>query len=278
MKAHTAVHVFARSLQRLGLNIFVRKAEEQENEGRIYIKPDIDRDSILKAEINVNKIIHQNLNVSSEIFNTLKEAKERYPELRYNWERLDENQEVRIVKIGDFDVAACSREHESSTLMLKAFSIDSINHKGDETIIHFYVGDSAIESMLTLKSKYIEVRDYLNTDNIVKAFENLKAERDLLNDEAVALVRQAASKLNILRVESAMRYIKFINVISKDAASFILVGKNDILAYNSLKDLKSIEQSIKSLGFKGLVKEHIIGGSVPNDKLNDLLVAINSEK
>lgn len=279
MKAHTAEHIFARSLQNLGVDIFVRKTEENGEEGKIYIRPKIEFEKIKEAELNVNKIISQDLEVGEEIFPSLSEAKKAYPNLRYNWERLSENQQIRVIKIGDFDVAACSREHSKRTSELKAFSIKSYNYKGDETIIEFLVGESAITETFDLKNKYVELVKNYNTENIDNYIKKLQEQLEKSEKENIELLKQASKFTNIIEVDRAMKYLKNLAEIMKNKEFISIIGKEDILIA-SKKDLGNLKDIARDAGLKGVIKSDLIAGEIKDkvkliDALKSYLLPVN---
>ncbi|MCW1292706.1 MAG: hypothetical protein OH340_02505 [Candidatus Parvarchaeota archaeon] len=271
MKAHTAVHIFARSLQNLGLQIFVRKAEEKEDEGIIYIQPKIDKNYLIKAENNVNQIIFKGLEVKEEQFESLKEAIEKYPNIRYNWQRLEENQKTRVIKIGDFDVAACAREHETNTFSLKFFTIKNVNYKGEETIIDFLVGENAIDFVLENKNKYLDLEYTLHTQDVIKNITNLKQENEKLKKENERLIKEVLLHTNKVIVENAMDYIKSIPEMIKNKDKIIIVGNNDIIIASKENNLIKESSLAKELGLKGIIKDNLIAGKLDPDKISKLL-------
>jgi Ser-tRNA(Ala) deacylase AlaX len=115
--AHTAEHAFIGSLQKiLGSTIFIRKVEHRENDSRIIVKlPELDLETVLKAQAEVNSLIYGGRRIKTQYFETLSEARGHFPNLRAKEERIREtNQPIRMVEIEGHDIAACAMDHASN--------------------------------------------------------------------------------------------------------------------------------------------------------------------
>src|SRR5688572_1618187 len=106
--AHTAEHAFIGSLQKLlGKTLQVRKVEHKDGANTAFIViPQLDFDTVLKAESEVNSLIAEGRKVVARTFASLEEAKRQVPNLRANEERIAG--EVRVIEIENHDAAACA--------------------------------------------------------------------------------------------------------------------------------------------------------------------------
>ncbi len=268
MFAHTAIHIFNRALQNQGLNIFVRKAEDDEYSGKVWIQPKINIENIFAAEKTVNEIIEKDLSVSYTEYNNLNEALKNEPKLRYNYQRISENEKVRVVKIGDFDVAACIRNHVSHTRELIAFFVTSINYSQDETEISYLVGEKAIEFALNSSNILLSIRRQFNFKDPLEDISRLEEE---LKSDKKALVKLVEEYLKLKGfLDIPIEIDKNIREAVVNAANYrgiaVLFSNDDVFAFSQNK-FEELSKKINSEGLiKGLAKENIISGKTSDKK------------
>ena len=152
---HSAEHIFSRSLQNLGLKIEVLKADtfRADGKGFLIVSGKIQMEQLLLAELNVNSVIHKNLDTSIEVFENIKLAESKYPNLRFNEGRLKETKNIRVVKIGNFDVCACKNEHVTNTGEIKAFAIVDISYLRGDTQIEFKTGLDVVTYLIKINDE-----------------------------------------------------------------------------------------------------------------------------
>ena len=90
-------------------------------------------DEIRDIETEINEIINKDINVTEE-FVTRQEASERY-----NLEKLPEDagENIRIIKVGDFDACPCIGPHVESTSQIDGIRIISSSCENDVLRIRF---------------------------------------------------------------------------------------------------------------------------------------------
>lgn len=160
--AHTAEHAFIGSLQKiLGSTLSVRKVEHREKDSTVIIKlPQLDLQTVIKAQQEVNFLIDIGKNIKTHRFETLDKARERFPSLRANEDRIKEKKEsVRVIEIEGHDIAACAMEHASNLRECEFFLVTRISRAGGNTgyEINFVVQSQAKEASMILSWKLLRI-------------------------------------------------------------------------------------------------------------------------
>lgn len=121
--AHTTEHIINQAMIRLfgcerALEAHI---ERKKSKMDFALQNEPSMQQIQALEDEVNKVIRQNLPVTFE-FTTQQEAKSKY-----NLKRLPENasENIRIVKIGDYDACLCIGSHVDNTSQIGTFKIVS---------------------------------------------------------------------------------------------------------------------------------------------------------
>jgi len=162
--AHTAEHAFIGALQKiLRQTLKVRKVEHKKDANTAFIVvPQLDIDSIVKAENMVNALIVEGRPVSTRAYPTLEDAKRQNPGLRANEERI--TGEARVVEIEGHDVAACAMDHASNLKECDFFLVTRLSRSGGEYEVDFVVGQQAKETAVSLSTKMMRVCEELGAN------------------------------------------------------------------------------------------------------------------
>jgi alanyl-tRNA synthetase len=160
--AHTAEHAFIGSLQKiLGSTLSVRKVEHREKDNTVIIKlPQLDLQTVIKAQQEVNFLIDSGKNIKTHRFETLDKAREHFPSLRANEDRIKEKKEsVRVIEIEGHDIAACAMEHASNLRECEFFLVTRMSKaRGDAGYeINFVVQSQAKEASMILSWKLLRI-------------------------------------------------------------------------------------------------------------------------
>ncbi|MFL6494460.1 MAG: DHHA1 domain-containing protein [Nitrososphaera sp.] len=201
--AHTAEHAFIGSLQKLlGQTLKVRKVEHKDagasNTAFIQI-PQLDLDTVIKAEVEVNSLIALGRGVTTRIFSSLEEAKREIPNLRANEERIIAAMppEVKVVEIENHDLSACTMEHARNLRECDFFLVTRLSKSGDEYQVDFIVGRQAKDTAAALTSKLLRVCNTLgaNINTIENTAQNLRSEYEITVRKLKALSREKLSAI-----------------------------------------------------------------------------------
>jgi alanyl-tRNA synthetase len=160
--AHTAEHAFIGSLQKiLGSTLSVRKVEHREKDNTVIIKlPQLDLQTVIKAQQEVNFLIDSGKNIKTHRFETLDKAREHFPSIRANEDRIKEKKEsVRVIEIEGHDIAACAMEHASNLRECEFFLVTKMSKAGGEAgyEINFVVQSQAKEASMILSWKLLRI-------------------------------------------------------------------------------------------------------------------------
>ncbi|MFL6480263.1 MAG: DHHA1 domain-containing protein [Nitrososphaera sp.] len=201
--AHTAEHAFIGSLQKLlGQTLKVRKVEHKDagasNTAFIQI-PQLDLDTVIKAEVEVNSLIALGRGVTTRIFSSLEEAKREIPNLRANEERIIAAMppEVKVVEIENHDLSACTMEHARNLRECDFFLVTRLSKSGDEYQVDFIVGRQAKDTAAALTSKLLRVCNTLgaNINTIENTAQKLRSEYEINVRKLKALSREKLSAI-----------------------------------------------------------------------------------
>jgi alanyl-tRNA synthetase len=145
--AHTAEHVFIRSLQNAGLEVKVHRVDHDGFAGKVILEaPGLSWDLVLEAVASTNEVIASDLPVVESAEPSLADALRKHPRLRARGDRL--KGPVRVVRIGDYDVATCAHGHASRTSAAKFFFVDDLHSlSGGTTEMSFVTGREGIDAM-----------------------------------------------------------------------------------------------------------------------------------
>lgn len=195
---HSAEHVFARSLQNLGLDIHVRKADTDEpgDFGKAFIKETIPIEKIEEAAESTNTELSKNLEISEYEFENMAKALEKFNKLRFNEDRIDKEGRIRVIKIGDFDYSACKHQHVKNTGEIGLFVVTKVKYLGGETEIDFLAGKKAAEYAIKQSNAALDVsmHNNLSINQINRFIDDLKARLKGSEKEGEDLLRLLLSE------------------------------------------------------------------------------------
>ena len=185
--AHTAEHAFIGSLQKLrGQTLRVRKVEHKSSGNTAFIViPQLDLETVIKAESEVNALIAQGRKISERTFASLEEARRQIPNLRANEERIEG--EVRVIEIENHDVAACARDHASNLQECDFLLVTRLSKSGSEYEVDFVVGRQAKETAVALSARLLNVCGELGAN--INTIENTARKLRLENESNIGKLR-----------------------------------------------------------------------------------------
>jgi len=182
---HDAAHILLAACRKvLGKHVWQAGAEKDVDKARLDIThfEGLSEEEIEKIENVANEIVNLGLPIEKE-FLERNEAEKKYGFRIYQGGYVPEKI-IRIVKIGNVDVEACSGTHGNNTKDVKLIKIISTKKISDDVVrIEFVAGDAAIEFLKEKEKVYEEVKKLLsaNDENIVEKarelFEEWKKKR-----------------------------------------------------------------------------------------------------
>lgn len=161
--------------------------------------PQLDLDTVIKAEVEVNSLIALGRGVTTRIFSSLEEAKREIPNLRANEERIIAAMppEVKVVEIENHDLSACTMEHARNLQECDFFLVTRLSKSGNEYQVDFIVGRQAKDTAAALTSKLLRVCNTLgaNINTIENTAQNLRSEYEITVRKLKALSREKLSAI-----------------------------------------------------------------------------------
>ena len=195
--AHTAEHAFIGSLQKLlGHTLNVRKVEHTDSGNTAFIIiPQLNLDTVLRAEKEVNSLIAKGRRVTTSIFSSLEQAKQQIPNLRANEQRIANADKVRVIEIENHDIAACAMEHVSNLQECDFFLVTRVSKHGSEYEVDFLVSCQAKDIAVALSAKLLRVCNELraNINTIENTARKLRLENEMTSRRLKALSREKLS-------------------------------------------------------------------------------------
>jgi len=137
-RMHTAEHILSRVLENSheGLHVFKVDIGEQESVVSMQFNGDLTWDILFAAEDHANAVISQDLNVTVE--DVPRDEAKCMKNLKANWDRI-ESSSIRVVKIPDFDLIACSGSHVSRTSEAGSILVTGFNGSAPDWSVRFTV-------------------------------------------------------------------------------------------------------------------------------------------
>jgi alanyl-tRNA synthetase len=178
----------------LGQTLRVRKVEHKSSGNTAFIViPQLDLNTLLKAEAEVNTLISEGRRVAVRTFASLEEARKNVPNLRANEERIAG--EVRVIEIENHDVAACAMDHAGNLQDCDFFLVTRVSKSGSEYEVDFAVGRQAKETAVALSGRLLRVCGELgaNINTVEDTAKKLRSENENNARKLRALSREKLS-------------------------------------------------------------------------------------
>jgi alanyl-tRNA synthetase len=277
---HSGEHLFARALQNEGLDIHVRKADTFRGDGRgfLVIREKIPIEKLFIAERRVNEVIPMDLKTETKTFDDINAAKLKYKDIRFNEERLEDTKQVRVVRIGDFDVSACKNVHVGGTAEITAFAIVSISYLKGETTVEFKAGRDAVFYLISRNDSVVSLGKEYNfiPSEIDKVFKDVSSSSTYWNDSSevlfIKLIEQAGRDVVYTgRIDLSKFYGVIHDYIKNNPIRcLILLSETQLLAIRG----KNNTFILQDIGMQ-LQDKKIFAGKISDDYLNGKITDYN---
>ncbi|NLB82836.1 MAG: alanyl-tRNA editing protein [Synergistaceae bacterium] len=140
-RMHTGEHILSRILERSHPGLSIYKVAIGSEESTVYLswEGELDWSMLFAAEGEVNGIIAQDLLVETLLVS--KDEAKNLAGIKANWQRI-EDKTIRVVRIPDFDLIACSGSHVASTKEVEEVFISGFRGSAPSWEIKFTLGSS----------------------------------------------------------------------------------------------------------------------------------------
>ena len=250
MRMHTAEHILLASARRvLGKHVWQHGTQKDVYESRFDIAhyKVITRDEIKRMEEEAMRIITKNIDVEARFMNRM-EAEKKYRFVLYEG-GIPPGKEIRVVKIGDYDVEACGGTHVNKTGeigFLKILRTERIQD-GVSRII-YSAGLSALEYTQRSEDILIESSEKIKTtkeklpekiEKLIEEWKREKKEKEKLMKYKIKLYREEILKkmkngkvADIVDL-SPMEIQKLVRELSKEIEECVLITEEGHIAVYS---------------------------------------------
>lgn len=178
MKGHTAEHLLFSQLSRLCPDLQLVKISITPERKTLMVNGPLDWNMIIQAERQAQEAIESCLDIKERI---VSRDDPLLSESRVKLERIQED-DVRIIEIGDIDRAACAGVHVHNTKELSMILVPSLTsaHPVADLEVEFEVGDKAIRRAMDLSVTALRASDTLGSrpQDLISALENLLRENE----------------------------------------------------------------------------------------------------
>lgn len=195
MRGHTAEHMLFSALSNLVEDLELVKISIGKEKKSFIVKGEIDWNVISLAQREVNDTIVRRIDVDCS---WMDRTDPLLQEIRIKMDRISDDK-VRIVRIGDYDAAACSGIHVPSTgdIMRILITKMTVAKPKGAVEIEFEIGGKAIEKALELATIALKA-SYLTgsqPEDLMKAIVNLKDETEKARNSLKRYGRQVLDSL-----------------------------------------------------------------------------------
>jgi alanyl-tRNA synthetase len=276
---HTATHVINGAARRiLGNHVWQTGAHKGEDIARLDIThyADLTPDELEKIELLANETVLSGTKVLSSPMER-NVAEKRYGFRLYQGGAVP-GKEIRVVRIGDFDVEACGGIHCKNTLEVGAIKILRTKRIQDGVVrLEFVSGMPEVETMLGVWNSLTDASTKLNStpEKIGEAVDKLLADRKELAKELEAMKKGRVGETVDELVEKALQ-VNGVRIVrhleSEDMRHLVSLAKELIGKERTVAILGSDEQGAKivvarspdlDLDCRPLIKDamKLVGGS-----------------
>lgn len=155
MRNHTAQHLLVAALKMNNLDIQVGQLWIDGEHGSVEILgKEISFQNLLEAEKQVNQFILTGIEVVSHLVDpsTIDDSIRARDGAKLH-------EQVRIVRIGEFDASACSGIHVSNTSEILVFKIINVKLENDRVQVEFVTGERAIQELCEIYNMALQRKD-----------------------------------------------------------------------------------------------------------------------
>ncbi|MHA1935354.1 MAG: hypothetical protein ACW97A_08730 [Candidatus Thorarchaeota archaeon] len=222
MRNHTSEHILVAILADRLPNLGLGYIWIDGNHGTVEIQgEDIAIEHLFTAEKEVQKIIMEDLEVHTEIV----DPESIDPAVRAREGVTEKHTAVRLVKIGDIDVSACSGIHVTHTRDIGFFKIIDYKFENNQARIEFITGEDAINIVSKTFNRILERKDVypFEIEQIGYVLDRSKKiidERKDLSDKMEQLLAEGPSIEDVRGVTFRHEYLSGFD--SKELKRFIM--------------------------------------------------------
>jgi len=226
MRAHTGEHIFFKSLQTIVPEIKLEKNRFDVEESKIYVTGAyLEWEQVIEAESLANKIIDENRTITESDYS--KEEAMKIADLRIKPERIP-GDIVRVVRIKDFDIAACKGVHFHSSGGVGNFVVTALGRSSNNYEINFKTNENLFQ-YVKIARQAAKIMG-TSSNELPKLIESMKDELAKMKEKYRKLATEKAKQVH----EEKINDITFIwniiegadkRMLTETAGKFCIDGK-----------------------------------------------------
>ena len=195
MRGHTGQHILFRSMQEQNPELAVGKVDITIDKKTLFFNGEMPWEKLKLAIARANEIIAADTEV---IVQEVPKDSPLLGNVRMKAERI-EGDKVRIVRIGDFDAAACGGVHVKCAGEIGGIAAVRLvsGRQASDLSVQFEIGYKAIQAASVLAVSTLSISEALGCapENVEPTVRNLKAENESLSERLKASSKDALGSL-----------------------------------------------------------------------------------
>lgn len=214
-RMHTGEHILSRVLESDHEGLHVHKVAVAAEESAIFVTfaGEMDWTMLLEAERRANEIVAERRPVVTEVFP--KGEAEKLSGLKANWARIEADA-IRVVRIPDFDVIACSGSHVLSTDEVGDLFVTGYKGTAPEWEVKFTVEGKAAKGEYSAVARRLVRRIGCPLGQVEDVFARLQEENGALTKAIERMAPLLSLPWDELTVEGYPLYIAVLPGFTKD--------------------------------------------------------------
>jgi len=195
MRGHTGQHILFRAMQEQNPELTVGKVDIAIDKKTLFFNGEMPWEKLKAAVSKANEIIAADMEVIAQ---EVPRDSPLLSDVRMKAERIA-GEKVRIVRVGDFDAAACGGVHVKRTGEIGGIAVVRrvSGRQASDLSIQFEIGSKAIQAASALAISTLSISEALGCapENIEPTIRNLKAEKESLSEKLKASSKDALESL-----------------------------------------------------------------------------------
>jgi alanyl-tRNA synthetase len=256
---HSAEHLFASTILK-ELNLYIDSVTMGEEYSYLDIPKVVNETELNILENKVNEIISKHLEIT-EIITNIENLKNYETRTKL---KVDIKDNIRLIKIGDYDIVPCGGYHVNNTSEIKIFKIINFEKiKGGKTRVYFLAGDRAFKYFNNLinivktannqlSSQSFEINNKI--EDLKNNIKSLKSENNSLKNEIIELKisnelnkKILLNNFNLIIIDKSVNNISpFIKKYSLNNYILISYENNNFTLFSDNFNCKLLFDTIKS--------------------------------
>jgi len=195
MRGHTGQHILFRAMQEQNPEITVGKVDIAIEKKTLFFNGEMSWQKLKAAVAKANEVIASDVDV---IVQEVPKDSPLLANVRIKAERIA-GDKVRVIRIGEFDAAACGGVHVKKTGEIGGIAVTRMvsGRQASDWSVQFEIGQKAVQASSILAISTLSIAETLGCapENVEPTVNNLKAEKEALSEKLKASSQDALAAL-----------------------------------------------------------------------------------